>query len=75
MFPSASVCEAASGEGWRTGPGDSLELFPRRRTAVLWDNVYADGRTLDPASMHSGQPVIKGCKWVLTVWFYGAIGS
>lgn len=36
VFPGASVSAAASGEGWRTGSGGRLELFARRRSAVIW---------------------------------------
>lgn len=71
VFSSAFNSAAASGEGWRTEPGGQLEVFPCRGTAALWDNTKEDGKTLDLASLHSGQPVIKGCKWIMTIWFYG----
>lgn len=75
VFPSASGSAASSGDRWRTDSGGRLEVFPRRGTAVLWDNTQGDGKTLDRASLHSGQPVIEGCKWVMTIWFFGKLSE
>ncbi len=37
--------------------------------AVLFYSFHANG-TMDPASMHTGCPVIKGIKWAAPIWIH-----
>jgi len=46
---------------------------PKTGLAVLWNNLKADG-TGNPATMHSGEPVTRGHKIIITKWFR-AIGD
>ena len=46
---------------------------PKAGLAVLWNNLRPDG-TGNPATMHSGEPVTKGHKVIITKWFR-AIGD
>lgn len=46
--------------------GESFQ--PRKGRAVLWNNLYRNGAT-NPDSLHSGSPVTKGHKIVITKWF------
>lgn len=41
---------------------------PRRGMALLWNNLRADG-TPNPATLHSGEPVTRGHKVIITKWF------
>jgi prolyl 4-hydroxylase len=43
-------------------------VAPRRGTALLWNNLAADG-TPNAATLHSGEPVMRGHKVILTKWF------
>lgn len=48
-------------------PGAGVEIAPRAGTAVVFDNLLADG-TPDPESLHAGNPVRRGVKWLATLW-------
>jgi prolyl 4-hydroxylase len=41
---------------------------PKTGMAVLWNNLNADG-TPNTATMHAGEPVIRGHKVIITKWF------
>lgn len=41
---------------------------PRLGTAVIWNNLLPDGRP-NPQTLHSGLPVEKGHKIIITKWF------
>ncbi|HEU4781188.1 MAG TPA: 2OG-Fe(II) oxygenase [Steroidobacteraceae bacterium] len=41
---------------------------PRTGMALFWNNLYDDGLP-NPASRHSGEPVIRGHKVIITKWF------
>ena len=43
-------------------------ITPKAGMAVLWNNLKADGST-NPATMHCGEPVIRGHKIIITKWF------
>lgn len=43
---------------------------PKLGDALLFWSIDPDGKTLDPASMHTGCPVIKGVKWTATKWIH-----
>jgi len=45
-----------------------LSIKPKKGKAVIWQNLYADGRG-NPFSEHAGKPVIKGEKNIVTKWF------
>jgi hypothetical protein len=58
--------EVASG-GATVFPIAGLELRPQRGSA-LWFS-YCDGADgFDPASLHAGAPIVRGEKWIATVW-------
>lgn len=48
-------------------PVAGVEIAPRAGTAVVFDNLRADG-TPDPDSLHAGNPVRRGVKWLATLW-------
>lgn len=43
-------------------------FFPKRGTALVWNNLHADGTT-NPYTKHWGLPVEEGFKVVITKWF------
>jgi len=44
------------------------EFCPKKGQAVIWNNLYPDG-TPNPDTLHSGTPVTRGHKIVITKWF------
>ena len=59
--------EGMEGGGTRFTEID-LTITPRLGMALLWNNLNADGSP-NPATMHCGEPVIKGHKIIVTKWF------
>ena len=47
--------------------GNGLRVTPRTGSAVVFDNVGADGKA-DPMTQHAGEPVRQGVKWLATRW-------
>jgi prolyl 4-hydroxylase len=45
-----------------------LVFAPRTGTALIWNNLTADGRP-NPNTLHEGAPVLEGYKAILTKWF------
>ena len=45
-----------------------IEFKAERGTAVIWKNSDIDG-TVYPDTMHSGNPVVEGTKYIITKWF------
>jgi prolyl 4-hydroxylase len=45
-----------------------LAFAPRAGTALLWNNLHADGSP-NEFTMHCGEPVISGHKIIITKWF------
>lgn len=43
-------------------------VVPQRGMALLWNNLNADGSP-NPATQHSGEPVTRGHKVIITKWF------
>ena len=43
-------------------------ITPKVGMAVLWNNLKADGTT-NAFTMHCGEPVVRGCKIIITKWF------
>jgi prolyl 4-hydroxylase len=41
---------------------------PKTGMALMWNNLHEDGSP-NPATMHSGEPVISGHKVIITKWF------
>lgn len=48
-------------------PKLGLSIVPRKGSAVYFEYVNEDGQ-LDEASLHGGEPVTRGEKWVATKW-------
>lgn len=48
-------------------PVAGLKIAPKAGTAVLFDNLDAEGMP-DPDSLHAGLPVERGVKWLATLW-------
>ena len=42
--------------------------MPRLGQAIIWNNLYQDGRP-NPDTLHHGMPVEQGYKAVITKWF------
>ncbi|PID49840.1 MAG: proline hydroxylase [Proteobacteria bacterium] len=49
-------------------PRLGLEFKPQQGQAVIWNNLYADGR-VNPDTAHWAKPVEEGEKYVITKWF------
>jgi len=49
-------------------PEIGLDVLPRRGNAVFFAYADPEGR-LDPRSLHGGNPVTAGEKWIATKWF------
>lgn len=49
-------------------PDARLGVRPLKGMLATWNNMKADG-TQNPYSLHSGKPVTKGCKYIVTKWF------
>jgi prolyl 4-hydroxylase len=43
-------------------------FLPKKGQAVIWNNLYPDG-TPNRDTLHSGEPVLKGHKIIITKWF------
>jgi prolyl 4-hydroxylase len=41
---------------------------PKKGMAVIWNNLQRDG-SVNPATLHAGQPVERGHKIIITKWF------
>ncbi|GBF92354.1 hypothetical protein Rsub_05556 [Raphidocelis subcapitata] len=59
----------------RSGPfspcaAGSVAFKPKMGDALLFWSIKPDGHTLDPASMHTGCPVLRGVKWSATKWIH-----
>lgn len=48
-------------------PIAGTEVSPLAGRAVVFDNLHADGQP-DPDSLHAGTPVLRGVKWLATLW-------
>jgi hypothetical protein len=44
-----------------------VRIGPRRGSVVMSDNLCADG-TPDSDTLHAGMPVVRGRKWLATLW-------
>mmetsp|Transcript_41173 Transcript_41173/g.122947 ORF Transcript_41173/g.122947 Transcript_41173/m.122947 type:complete len:322 (-) Transcript_41173:473-1438(-) len=47
-----------------------IGIKPRANDALLFYSYFPNG-TMDPASLHTGCPVIAGIKWAAPVWIHG----
>lgn len=45
-----------------------LRFEPRAGTLLIWNNADEDG-VPNPWTVHSGEPVVKGVKYVITKWY------
>lgn len=45
-----------------------ISVRPRTGRAVIWNNLYPDGRP-NPDTLHHGTPVTSGYKAIITKWF------
>lgn len=43
------------------------KILPKKGKGIFWEN-YKDNGQLEKNSLHSGLPVTKGTKWILTCW-------
>ncbi|MCX5538092.1 2OG-Fe(II) oxygenase [Paraburkholderia sp. CNPSo 3076] len=50
-------------------PKLALTVFPRAGSVLIFDNCLDDRVTPHPGSLHCGQPVLAGEKWLATLWF------
>jgi prolyl 4-hydroxylase len=57
-------------EGGTTSfPDAQLSVVPRKGSGVYFHYMRSDG-TLDPLTLHSGDPVLAGTKWIATKWMH-----
>ena len=59
---------APAGGGGTSFPDLGLAVPPRLGATLWFRNCHEDG-TVDPRSLHAGDPVEQGSKWVVTKWF------
>jgi prolyl 4-hydroxylase len=57
-----------SGGGGTGFPHIELTVKPRIGRALIWNNMSADGSP-NPWTMHEGQPVEDGLKYIVTKWY------
>lgn len=50
-------------------PNLSIKVTPRKGMALVWWNCFTDG-SVDSNTMHSGEPVLAGEKWIATKWLH-----
>ena len=43
-------------------------FYPKQGMAILWNNLYPNG-TVNPDTLHAGEPILKGEKNIITKWF------
>ncbi|RDZ29673.1 2OG-Fe(II) oxygenase [Lysobacter silvisoli] len=48
-------------------PVAGVVVTPQPGRAVVFDNLHPDGQP-DPDSLHAGRPVLRGEKWLATLW-------
>jgi hypothetical protein len=53
-----------------TGGSQRLVVTPRKGKVVVWANQKDDWRELNPASIHSAMPVLRGQKLAATLWVH-----
>jgi len=53
--------------GETTFPEIGLSIIPKKGSAVYFEYCNSKGE-LDPLTLHAGNPVIKGEKWIATKW-------
>jgi len=57
-------------EGGSTSfPECKKTIMPEVGKAVVFSNTYIGTQVKDPTSLHSADPVIKGEKWAVNLWF------
>ncbi len=59
---------APAAGGGTSFPDLGLAVPPKLGATLWFRNCHADG-TVDPRSLHAGDPVERGSKWVVTKWF------
>jgi prolyl 4-hydroxylase len=65
----AMIYLAPPTRGGGTGfPLLEIEVEPRPGRLLAWNNMALDGSP-NPWTLHSGEPVIKGAKYIVTKWF------
>ncbi|KAL1378716.1 hypothetical protein pipiens_015401 [Culex pipiens pipiens] len=50
-------------------PQLGLSVFPRKGSAILWYNLYRNGKG-DLRTLHAACPVLSGSKWVANQWIH-----
>ncbi|EDS45526.1 prolyl 4-hydroxylase alpha subunit 1 [Culex quinquefasciatus] len=50
-------------------PQLGLAVFPRKGSAILWYNLYRNGKG-DRRTLHAACPVLSGSKWVANQWIH-----
>ena len=53
--------------GETTFPDVGVSVVPKKGAAVYFEYCNSQGQ-VDPLSLHAGNPVIKGEKWIATKW-------
>ena len=58
-------------EGGETSfPNLEKKIYPEIGKVLLFENTKSSSLIPNPKSFHSGDPVRKGEKWIITIWFY-----
>ena len=49
-------------------PNLDLTVPAKQGQLLLWNNIHADGE-INPLSLHGGEKVLSGKKYIITHWF------
>ncbi|MCB2061826.1 MAG: 2OG-Fe(II) oxygenase [Novosphingobium sp.] len=49
-------------------PNLGVSIPPQRGTLIIWNNALPDGLP-NPDTIHSGKPVVRGVKYIVTKWY------
>ena len=55
-------------------PNINLRIFPKKGKAVFWNNLNTDG-CRNIYTLHTGEPIINGTKYIVTYWFHKRVGD
>jgi len=69
VWADPSMATKAATMGFSDCAKGHVAARPKKGDAVLFYSFFPN-KTMDPASMHTGCPVIKGIKWAAPVWIH-----
>ena len=67
-FTAMAYLNAVEGGGETDFPELDIAIAPQPGTLLVWNNATPDGAP-NPLTVHAGNPVIKGTKYIVTKWY------